>query len=750
MDSVGAEYLLGVLNLLWLILKVAIGIGFVIFVHELGHFLVAKACGVKCEKFLIGFDVPIKIGPWNLPRTLWKKQWGETLYAIGIIPLGGYVKMLGQDDNPSNYEQEAARTRVQVGDETAANKAHHHEDVVDAGMVAVGLHGDSHGDHVEPLETVGNHAGEPPTTIDPRSYTAKSVPQRMAIISAGVIMNVIFAVLMGAVAYGLGVSEMPAIVAGTAPGSPAWTGSDAWDGEIKHLQAGDKIVQIGRNGEPYEHLRFDKDLMLQIFLAGSEEDLELLIERGDQRQWVAVRPRVADKTARKPRATIGVELPRSLTLSQWPALEHLSAGKAEPAFEPQDKIVAVNGQAVEDYPVFQQLLAQQLAEPLTITVERQPAKEDAKTDAAPRRVDIRVAPNPQRTLGIHMQAGPLVAVQANSPADAAGLQAGDAIESIDGQPLGDPLTLGQRLQARIGQEIPLVVLRDENQVELTITPRPTRQIAGPYDVNHPVGVEELGIAFHVLNRLTGFESQGPAAASGLQVGDRIVKVEFVPPSEEQKKKEQSLLGEDYTEPIVLDDDHLSWPHVHSRMQKMLPETQIKLTYERGGKVDSVTLTPAASTEYFNAERGFILTFKTDTHYASSFGEAMWLGYRESKERFMEVLTVLWRLVSGQLSVTNLAGPARIAYAAGAEASQGVGNLLIFLTFLSVNLAVINALPIPVLDGGHFFFLLLEGIRGKPVSEKWVIRLTFGGLIFLLTLMAFVFTLDIGWFAGFVQ
>ncbi len=129
---------------------------------------------------------------------------------------------------------------------------------------------------------------------------------------------------------------------------------------------------------------------------------------------------------------------------------------------------------------------------------------------------------------------------------------------------------------------------------------------------------------------------------------------------------------------------------------------------------------------------------------------MWLGYRESKERFMEVLTVLWRLVSGQLSLTNLAGPARIAYAAGAEASQGMGNLLIFLTFLSVNLAVINALPIPVLDGGHFFFLMLEGIRGKPVSEKWVIRLTFGGLIFLLTLMAFVFTMDIGWFAGIVQ
>ena len=98
--------------LFWTILKVAGGLGFVIFVHELGHFLVAKACGVKCEKFYVGFDVPIRIGPLRLPRTLCKFQRGETEYGIGIIPLGGYVKMLGQDDNPANYQKEAERIRV--------------------------------------------------------------------------------------------------------------------------------------------------------------------------------------------------------------------------------------------------------------------------------------------------------------------------------------------------------------------------------------------------------------------------------------------------------------------------------------------------------------------------------------------------------------------------------------------------------------------------------------------------------------
>src|SRR6266850_2811444 len=97
-------------------LGVAAGLGFVVFVHELGHFLVAKACGVKCEKFYVGFDwFPIqKIGPITIPRAIFRKQWGETEYGIGILPLGGYVKMLGQDDDPRNAEAEAARIRAAV------------------------------------------------------------------------------------------------------------------------------------------------------------------------------------------------------------------------------------------------------------------------------------------------------------------------------------------------------------------------------------------------------------------------------------------------------------------------------------------------------------------------------------------------------------------------------------------------------------------------------------------------------------
>src|SRR6188508_2842667 len=112
-EEPGVASVLGAKLLAWL--GVAGGLTFVIFVHELGHFLVAKACGVKCEKFYVGFDffeIPIPFTKWRIPRSLIKFQYGETEYGLGSLPLGGYVKMLGQDDDPRNAESEAERIRM--------------------------------------------------------------------------------------------------------------------------------------------------------------------------------------------------------------------------------------------------------------------------------------------------------------------------------------------------------------------------------------------------------------------------------------------------------------------------------------------------------------------------------------------------------------------------------------------------------------------------------------------------------------
>ena len=124
-----------------------------------------------------------------------------------------------------------------------------------------------------------------------------------------------------------------------------------------------------------------------------------------------------------------------------------------------------------------------------------------------------------------------------------------------------------------------------------------------------------------------------------------------------------------------------------------------------------------------------------------------LGFRETTDRLREVLRVLTSLVTRRLSPTNLSGPAGIIYAAGSFASEGVPMLLIFLTLLSANLAVLNFLPIPALDGGHMLFLAAEWVRGKPVDEKLQIRLTIAGVLCLLSLMVFATMMDIGRFLG---
>ena len=113
-----------------------------------------------------------------------------------------------------------------------------------------------------------------------------------------------------------------------------------------------------------------------------------------------------------------------------------------------------------------------------------------------------------------------------------------------------------------------------------------------------------------------------------------------------------------------------------------------------------------------------------------------------KERMLEVVTVLSRLVTGKMGVGGLGGPLTIFRAAGGEASRGLPELLMFFAMLSANLAVMNFLPIPALDGGHMLFLTWEAIFRKPVDENLQVKLSLAGILMLLSLMVFVTILDI--------
>ncbi len=233
---------------------------------------------------------------------------------------------------------------------------------------------------------------------------------------------------------------------------------------------------------------------------------------------------------------------------------------------------------------------------------------------------------------------------------------------------------------------------------------------------------------------------GSPAAGQLQAGDELASAAFPATTAEEKARNKKLGLP--AKPLEFGPDHHSWPLLDRSLQDLPIGQKIELTWRRGGVKHQATLATVAAQDRFDPQRGLNLKPLLEMRQVDSWGEAFALGLRETKESVWQVIVTLRKLVKGELSVSGFGGPITIAHAAGNAASEGITSLLMFLTFLSANLAVLNFLPIPILDGGHMMFLLYEGIRGKPASERTMMILTYAGLIIILTLMVFVLGLDI--------
>lgn len=712
------------LSTAWVVLGVAAGLGFVIFVHELGHFLVAKACGVKCEKFYIGFDL------FNL--RLCRFQWGETEYGIGVLPLGGYVKMLGQDDDPRQAAAEMERCKVAGQDDSEAARAA----ALAEGTAAEGL---------TPGKTIEQSRFE----LDPRSYPAKPVWARMAIISAGVTMNVIFGVLLAACAYKLGVPETPAIVGSTVPGTPAWTAD---------MRPGMRFIRFGNRGETYDHYRFE-DVQQNVAFTGDDRKLEFAVRTRDgEEKTFAIQP--SSRTIEETKLpTVGFQSAPSTRIGeQTKVLKHLAPITDVPLLK-GDVIIAINGisllSASPGQEVFDYRLNAELAchpdEPVVLTIERTPeAKPNQSAHSAqPQRLQVVVERKPHRVVGLQMKIGPIVAVREGSPAQKAGFQSGDMIQKVNGEEIGDPLSLGQRLipESKSEKWTFIVARKDaagkEIARELTVHPEMPDQYEEDYPLGGPVSIESIGVAYDVSNVVQAVEPGSPAANADLQPGDVVIKARFqaAGPTDEKVEETEIFQSDEIHRELVLDNNMKGWTRIHTNLQGVLPTTKLMLTIRRGNSEKQVSLSPTESTQFYQESRGLVLMPVSVIHKARSWSEALSLGSREVKERVFDVVSTISALVTGRVSARHLTGPAGIIAAAGYFASQGLPKLLIFLTILSANLAVLNILPIPVLDGGHLLFLAWEGITRKPVNPNVQGYLSLAGLVLLLSLMIFATAMD---------
>ncbi|MBI1249190.1 PDZ domain-containing protein [bacterium] len=672
-----------------------VGLGIVIFVHELGHFLVAKACGVRCDKFYVGFDVPITIGPWTI-SALWKKQWGETEYGIGTIPLGGYVKMLGQDDNPGNSEEESASTMIETTDDE----------------------------------------GNTQQVVNPRSYTAKSVPQRMAIISAGVVFNLIFGVIFAAIAYGMGVTYTPAEIGWVQPGSPAW---------IAGLSPGDSIVGLNAEGEVRKDLRFRKDMTVQILAHGDKTPMPFVIQHPDgERQVVMIQPRNLTSKADYP--TVGVAAMNTTTLRVSPELLKIVYGeKLAGELHAGDVLADINGEAIPDFLAYQKYAANHPYDPLKLTLKRKVEGSDDPKKTEDVQVDLPTVP--YRETGIIMQMSPITAIRDGSPADKAGLEIGDRLISIDGQPVGDGYTLLSRETKWAGKTVEVVLNRGGKEISQEIETVVPQGFSVEFHPGYQMGLETLGVAYNLDLVVSEIVPGSKAEKAGLEPGDEVLMVDFKATSKAAEEANSKLrLG---GKVIKVKEDEIAWQTIQFALQGSHPDTDLVLTVKKKSSGDrkEISVGSVASTTEMVQSRYLMFNTMERVQYATGFGDAMYLGVREVGEGMGQVILVLRKVVSGEMKLSGLGGPGTILAVATSESSHGLPRLLTFLTLISANLAVVNFLPIPVLDGGHMMFLLYEGIRGRAMNEKWMMRLTYLGLAMVLTLMATVIFLDIKRFSA---
>ena len=291
------------------------------------------------------------------------------------------------------------------------------------------------------------------------------------------------------------------------------------------------------------------------------------------------------------------------------------------------------------------------------------------------------------------------AVESGSIAAKAGLGAGQEIVAIDGEPTSGWAAVNLQLVRRLGESGSLQVLVRE-QGSTADSPRELTLDKWLKGADEPDPIRSLGIrpwrpALPPV--LAELDPKGPAQAAGLKTGDRLV----------------SLDGQ------ALND----WQQVVDTVRTR-PDTKILLRVERDGAQIDVPVTLAARGES-KAPSGYLgagvkaIDWPPEMIREVSYGPLAAIGEGARRTWTMSILTLdsLKKMLFGELSVKNLSGPITIAKVAGASAQSGVADFLNFLAYLSISLGVLNLLPIPVLDGGHLLFYLIEWARGRSLSDR---------------------------------
>jgi len=787
---VALAWITGAWESAWPYLVMVLGFSLIIFVHELGHFIVAKWAGVRVERFAIGFG-----------REVAGFTKGETRYSFNILPFGGYVKMLGQEDFDDKSKE------LQFKD-------------------------------------------------DPRSFVNKTVSRRMAIVSAGVVMNVLFAGLLFMIVFLIGMEAQGTRIGLVEPDSPA---------NKAGLRPGDNIVSI--NGKKI--LEF-YDVRVGILLAPPHRPIEFVVEReGKTLDPIYLTPdyRSPESTRELRRLFIGI--------AQGVTNEIVAVGPEIDTSDPArphvgDILVEVDGIEVSDSNAndIQEMLVYTKGD---VFVER----EDSEDPEAPPilvRVDVppqlaiypsdSAAADSVNVLGL----APLVrfgAVDPDGRAYLAGIEVGDTVLSWDDQPLPNRTTIARAIRhnpetdvafklrkadgrivegfvrpkgnrygratiqavcgpideearlddgpkavfetvrpfgrtARAGIEpgskilsfdgmenpshrdvnrvvqkstnktLPVTLRRPDGSVFRTVV---EPQAPGSIDASFNLVADDVMTVGEVAATINGRPS--PAAKAGIPPGVTIASVNGQRVSDwreliaafrahagtavqfgylTQKGEAQAaafdvphclrtllgvgpearILAIDGRDTVAIESStgteevHVGY-HRGTRaiLTELVGQQDVKVEYRPNPLSTSTTKLIDVTADMVDPWVGRIafapnvlLAPQTKLLKGENALDALWIGIHKTYYFILQVYQMIDRMLfSRSVGVESISGPLGIVSIGGQIARAGLVNFLFFMAILSANLAVINFLPLPIVDGGLMVFLIIEKIKGSPVSLR---------------------------------
>jgi regulator of sigma E protease len=692
-----AQGLLDVLTeTVWPIVQFLIGLDLVVFVHELGHCLVAKRVGIKVERFAVGFGPRL----FGLVR-------GGTDYCLCLLPIGGYVKMLGQED-------------------------------------------------FAPLDQRDS---------DPRAYHNKPVSARLAVIGAGVVMNVILAGVLFVIVCMIG-KEFPKAVVGEAlPGWPAATAKITWQtapgapnaapATSIGLKGGDEIVALDDDAVT----RFDT-IKITAVLAGYDDTFRFRIRRrhdGQQRVGTAtigVKPgpeELAPAFGIVPAASAVINMPKDAVV--------------DVPFREGDEVIEVAGRPVSAFWQIRRIAETMNGSPVAVKLRRKGAEqpivervvpalrnadevfrlEDGTTirghliarDGEEGTVTLLLADGREKTLprdGLTVVAVDemlnilgmiprlsFAGVAEGTPAHRAGLKPGDIVVSYAEREGITRKRLGE-LNEQFRQEgTHLVVLRDGRRHRVWIRPsgrnNPTIGVIPSVDQAHAVvGAVQPG---------------SPADAAGVQPAATLLAVSAEDPNGRRTRR-----------PLA------SWIDLYQALCAFRGR-EVSLTYRLGsrtrteslGVLDANAFDPAAYTFRPFPYPVLFEPLTVTVRHGNPLRALAW-GAAETGRMIVRAYASLRSMLRGTVSTRGVVGPVGLGGLAVGAARQSPVQLVYLMAFISAIIAVFNFLPIPFLDGGHALFLMIEKIRGRPLPLRLMNAIQMTGLVLILALFLLITWQDI--------